>query len=1212
MIIRPAAVLLAAGMCLTVGACATTKDTTPASVRAAAEIETPRRRLEALSEIEALSAVAITPRHRDAARTIDPRLPPVLTPGSAEYRRATRPLDEILTEFAVERPVSAIEEPSAEHRAEAAGLYVRARQAYLSGNAETAAGFMEQAVRLDPGAPRLWQQLGEARLSAGDRPGGVDALTMAAELGSEDPRVSLTLASDAASRSEGEGVIRWAGAAWTRSQTADAPERTVAGAMLGSALLERGDLLAGAQALGEAIGAVDRRAPQPGDPVELVRLRARRAEIGYRLGDAWFALGQPARAADAYDAARRDQNAPPIALTQRAIAARVASGRPAAAALDMLDHTTHRLGDLGPEEHAWLRGLGSIDHVGPALTDALAALANSPDATPPAPTATRQIQRMLVRASTDPAATIRRVAASPELARSTAIATDALRSVVPDQRLHMAADVVRQDPAAARAWAGPIIRFSDAPLTRARDLIADRDPARRALGLAMALGLDRPDLCTNAIEAAPGANPAADPFVMAQLAGLAGRWDRVAVWLAAARAGADADPTRRDELFFVLMSCQRVTEATQLANAFADAADPTTDQLLVAAESALLSGEFERALALLERASAIDPFDERVWERRINLRAGETPVSDADATMRLGREISERRPRGDLFAVLRARDLAGAGMLREACETVISINERDPSRETGLQVLAQASVAAIEKGEPETAALVRGWLEDRRAVAPGSVAVTLAIAQIMLAESDTEAVYELVDDAASRIGHPELARNAEGLLAQRLDRADEALARALDRLSGTLGVNDALERGETTLVAQRWSDAINAARAALPPGGELTGPQSARWNNLAFGLIRSAERTQRATEVIQLLDDAARLGQEMPGELVRGQLLLLARTGDTQRLQAFVAEEVLGPDSGLIAVQALLGADRIPEALALLGSIAITDGGVYEDTLAEWARLTGAVGAASDTRSMIERLDAAGHTAEAAASLLEQFSPAPMPGEPSPARHRADIAYTTALVATVLEREDVSESMYRLALEYDPAHAWAANDLGYAIADRDGPLEDADQLLSMAHAVLPGESSTTDSLGWLRYKQGVLEDETDPDGRVTRAGALTLLLQASNMEDGRENPTILEHLGDTMWRLGREEEAIRSWIDAEQFLRRQARELAASDQPNARRADRINTQIRDLRRRLSDVEAGRAPAVAHSPALDPPAPPDAVPAPEPDPKPDPVPFGGGR
>ena len=84
--LRPAALLSVAGLCLAGGACSTTPpDATPASVRAAASIESPKRRLEALAEIEAVGATA-RPNLHEAAAIIDPGLPQRLVPGSAEFR----------------------------------------------------------------------------------------------------------------------------------------------------------------------------------------------------------------------------------------------------------------------------------------------------------------------------------------------------------------------------------------------------------------------------------------------------------------------------------------------------------------------------------------------------------------------------------------------------------------------------------------------------------------------------------------------------------------------------------------------------------------------------------------------------------------------------------------------------------------------------------------------------------------------------------------------------------------------------------------------------------------------------------------------------------------------------------------------------------------------------------------------------------------------
>ncbi|MCC5823044.1 MAG: tetratricopeptide repeat protein [Phycisphaerales bacterium] len=1179
---RSLIVLFAAGpWLLAPAACAPTKrDAEPASLRAAASISEPLRRLEALAEMEAIGAAPRDARLAEAARLIDPGLPVAMAPGSAEFRRAARPLETVLADLPILAPASDIPEPSAQDQSAAARLYARARAARAEGDPQAAAALLEEAIDLDPGSARLWQELGETRLEARDRDGGVDALTMAAELGSTDARVLLTLASEAASRAELPSVIRWAGAYWAGAPGSEDPaQRMVAGAVLGPALLEEGDLLAGAEVLAESLRLLDNRPPRPGDPVELARLRARRADLGLRLGDAWAALGRLERAEAAYAATVAIQERPPVGLVSRRISATVASGRPASGAVEMLDHVRRAAGDLGPEEARWMRGFDGIERVGPALAAALGAMAG--DADKPT-TARRQILRTLVRGLDEPEDALAFIRRHPDLARAETVASDALRKIVSSQRASMAAEIIRDDPAAAVAWGTALVRLQDEPLAETKRLIAATRREQAALGFAMAAALERPDLAATLIDRGP--TPGIDPVLGARLAGLAGRWDRVDAWLDAARDR--SGPSRRAELLDTLLACQRLDEAESLASDIDADPDASATDLFIAAELALIKGNAGLGLERLARASAKDPFDERVWERRIGLRTGESTLADENEAIRIGREISELRPRGSLFVMLRARDLGGQGMIREAAELLVAINEREPARDNGLQLLVQAARATTQSS-PETAGFIGDWLERRREAFPGSVGVALAKAQLLAGMDDPEGAFELADDAWKRIGHPELARTAEALLAQRLERGDEAVTRALDRLAPPpLGVNASLERAEAAATGARWSVSLDAARAALPASGRLSDAQLQRWFAVAFELIRSAESSGLAGEVIALLDRADGMGVEMPDELIRGRLLLLARSGDTDRLFAFVRDEPLGPDSGFIAVQALLGAERTTEALALLADLALEGEGVYEDAFSEWVRMAGLLGEAGDVRTVTERLRSTGRDAEAAAIARERFVPEEMPPGDHPTRDMADIAYIAGLIAGFFERDDASEGMLRLALEYDPRHAWAANDLGYQLADRGASLDEAERLLVMAYEILPDEASVTDSIGWVRYKLGVLEDETDDDGAVTREGAVTLLERAASMEDGRENATILYHLGDALWRVGRRDEALKFWSEAEAQLRREARELSTQSQPDSRRVDRVNTRLREVRRRIGDAEAGRPPAVAPIPSLD--------------------------
>lgn len=1156
---RALSLLVVAGSLASLVACAPTKrDDASESVRAAAAIEAPRRRLEALAELETLS-----PARGDLAaraRVIDPSLPQALAPSSGEYRRATRPLDTVLGDLPVPTPASGPAQTDAESKRRAVKLYAQARDARLGGDAGKALELADAALELDPDSPKLWRELGESRLEQNDRPGAVEALTTAAELGERDPRVLLVVASDAASRQDADTVIRFAGECVRQTDGVPSPEGVMARAMLGTALLERGDLLAGAGVLDDAVSTLDAIAPEPGESGDITRLRTRRAELAFRVGDTWATLGDAPRAARAYARAGGDEGRPPVPVTQRMVASLVASGRPASAALEMLDHVEAWKGDLGAEETQWLRGLSGVDRVGPALVQALDAVAADPSNVP---SVRRQTLRTIVRGCEDASVARAALARSGAAARDPVIAGEMLVRIEPAQRVRAATDGVRADPASVFAWSEALARLDPTPMGTAHTLLAARDAASRTLGAGVASTIQRPDLVPQGFDWS-----GVDPFVRADVLAIGGRWDAVDDALDAARAAATADPGRRADLLRALVGGQRLDGARSLAEGIDADPDATVEDLLAASEAALALGSPQDSIDRLDRAARIDPYEESVWERRVALRTGDSPVASEDDARRLGRELAERRPRSGLFALLRAREMGGQGMLREACETIVGVGRREPARDMGVQLLAQAAAAAKGKGDTETPKRVLAWLQGRLTEAPGSVPLTLAVAQLQL---DTpEEALKLLDDAYARIGQVELARNAEIVLAQRLDRADEARERGLARLPLPLGVDSALERAEIAASAGKLPEAIQAARAALPRGGTLTDGQRRRWAQVAFALVR-ADDNGLAGPVVALLDDAERAGVGLPEEAQRARTLLLARAGDTDRLRSMIDAKALGEDTALVVVQALLSTDHKGDGIDLLGELATENGKINTDLLSEWARLVGSGGDADRVRALLARLDTTGLTAEAASALRTQFATSAVPGE-APGRDAADIAYAAALVATVVGREDEALDLYRLVLEHDPDHAWACNDLGYALADRAGNAEEGEALVERAYRQLPDEASVLDSLGWARFRLGVYSDETDASGAVVREGAVTLLERAAATEDGKENATIQIHLGQALWAQGRSDDAVKAWTEGERLLRQSQRQLAGSNRPNQRQQDRVNEQLREVRRLIGAAE----------------------------------------
>jgi tetratricopeptide (TPR) repeat protein len=169
------------------------------------------------------------------------------------------------------------------------------------------------------------------------------------------------------------------------------------------------------------------------------------------------------------------------------------------------------------------------------------------------------------------------------------------------------------------------------------------------------------------------------------------------------------------------------------------------------------------------------------------------------------------------------------------------------------------------------------------------------------------------------------------------------------------------------------------------------------------------------------------------------------------------------------------------------------------------------------------------------------------------------INYDAATLADVLYRpvsawfygsEDVRiyERILEEVLSVDPSHPGANNDLGYSWADRGVRLEEAERFIEIAFAKEPKNTAYLDSLGWVRYKRGQLEDTRDDPVEPGEFGAITLLIEASNDRAGRTDPVILDHLGDALWRAERHDEAVKAWQRAVQAVELKVREIEAENQ----------------------------------------------------------------
>jgi tetratricopeptide (TPR) repeat protein len=120
----------------------------------------------------------------------------------------------------------------------------------------------------------------------------------------------------------------------------------------------------------------------------------------------------------------------------------------------------------------------------------------------------------------------------------------------------------------------------------------------------------------------------------------------------------------------------------------------------------------------------------------------------------------------------------------------------------------------------------------------------------------------------------------------------------------------------------------------------------------------------------------------------------------------------------------------------------------------------------------------------------------------------------------LLERLDrVPEAVadMRKVVARRPNDPMALNALGYTLVDRTKSVQEGRQLIERAIAEKPDSYAIQDSMGWALVQSGQLEDGK---GWLRHAW------------DRSEDPEVAAHLGETLWRMGRADDAKELWDEA--------------------------------------------------------------------------------
>lgn len=353
------------------------------------------------------------------------------------------------------------------------------------------------------------------------------------------------------------------------------------------------------------------------------------------------------------------------------------------------------------------------------------------------------------------------------------------------------------------------------------------------------------------------------------------------------------------------------------------------------------------------------------------------------------------------------------------------------------------------------------------------------------------------------------------------DKKQLTVQKAAARVYGALA-DDLAKREAVTSV-------LGAVLAGAAPDDSEFSPASSIFSQMALVLDPADAKRQigLASDMIRVnqLDTAIRVADRVKNSrwepiatLVSAQAHLKAKKDDLAIAEANEALKA-APDDPVVLAQAgfILGeAGQDGPSIAALSSAA-------DKSKATETRI-----AVTLTRAAINfkfgRQDAAVADARKALAI-------------APERPDVQAALATYLVEGQGASYTEGLAILRQQLAQSPDDAERMNAVGYSLLSRPATLEEGYRLLARANAAAPFDWAILDSIGWAHYLYGDFP------------GAHERLLAAAKGFSNTPNPEVLDHLGDTLWRLDKKTEAKEQWTQA----------LAA--RPHKAMADRIRLKL---------------------------------------------------
>jgi tetratricopeptide (TPR) repeat protein len=854
------------------------------------------------------------------------------------------------------------------------------------------------------------------------------------------------------------------------------------------------------------------------------------------MGDVLCKQRKFAEAARQYDLAMPPGNAVPRELVARRVYALLADGRPAAAQQALLGAFEQVNGELAEVDVLLADYLAENVESTEFLAGAMRELFGNP---PADDVAVRVLARLV------PAAESLDLRADYALSHADddAVWPALLRGVASDDPARgreLARAIVRQRPESASMAGRHLAVVSPRP-TEWLDALNGSEEADVLLATGVDLYLGRLGEAWDRVSAATERQPKSVALrrMRLEVAGVLAEPALVSAGIAAFSPGELQNPATLTTAMASSRSIGRADMARDLMTLFEGDADAG-----VLSEAAVCAVTWARVVNDVDakrmfgvlgddyahRALELDPSNERAAEALVSLYREDGPLADADRYRDALIQIRMDHPTGGVATEIRIAELLQGNRWEFALREAQRAHRTDPTqlRPLALMVEAWAMGDALDEGID--------WFNEQIAERGNDPVLRSAwVAVHRRADQSDEVIDALLTASADEPDHRVL-RLLLQIAYTQIGDANAALRLAEERMRSLPdGPQRILSLATVAAAVQRYDDVVVYLDVVA---GDDRANTPLRLNAMTIGkalpdsvagrdqlLVRLSDVTVAGLDAIDIFPNAdtafgvgilarARINPDDP-ELIR---LAQDYTVRMYRIDRPERREVVHWQS---VAQHLLNVDRADVASRLLRT-----------------RITAGVRTPTEvflTLAMMNfAVDAVVGQVESTLDVLQQFdADGTLPATSNDQTVTlADMLYEVSRMYSLVGDDAAYAKLLEVLLSFEPDHAMALNNLGYSVLTTENDPGRAWRWIEHAHELEPDSPSILDSIAWLRYRQGRIDDD------LSGAGAKTLMEAVlAGMDD--PSPEVLEHAADIAWRTGRRNEAMGIWqaildtIDAE-------------------------------------------------------------------------------